>query len=953
MASLEELRQKFPMYNDLSDEQFISGFHKKFYSDMPIEELHKKIGYDPKLEGWKPPSKDSAGIYARAGAALPGSIAKEAGDTAAALWSIVSSPKQTAKKLYELGWEGVGKTIKDDLSKHYGSMDRVQKTFETEPARFIMDAATLVTGGSALLRKLAVGTAKTGRAAIPEVAAKMSKDPAMTPITPLAFRTAGEAGEAGGAAAQEFRAGVRTPPGAQSAATMMSPERAAGEAIGAGGWMPRKLTAPTLGGAGIELLTHGALPPWLTGAGAATGVAASSPRLMGETMYGLGKMEGAAKTLPRTRTAIAAGALDLLKDREAKKDLSNDQRKTLRAATRTDADSRTMALAARILGSRLPTQPQARIDVEQQQAQAQPLQAYGGTDPGQVVGGARATAQTPSPGEPSQPKQAGAPQGLAPELTGQGPLPTPGQSPGLGRAPTTGQELSGQPLDMEGVWAALLGGEGKSWLTKAREEHQRGAEAFERGGLKEFVRGITTPETQERMQDIAGGFGGGGIAGRTKAVGPAARMIQPTPEHIERLSVNKIMDPATPAPFEVRTRNVRDIAKGLHDRGSQVLKDMGIKEGKITHETRTPETDAMMARTLASEAKEELRRGGKAADWYTKSVEDAVKEASKIFPEIATDAGARTAFKAAKAITSQGETVPSNVRLTNQVYSYFRKNGRFPTNIKADKQKYINNNFKKLNALIKHLGNMDEVSKFMEKEFTVRDLVKAMQKAGIKGGVGSLKFPVDYKVYGSSILGPKIGHGFFQNLIGNYNPVTTDLWLMRTWGRLTGTLSGFPGAVDKAQARLEAALKAAGEKVPGNLRALVKRAEQITDAHEKDFKVNRELYDTGERIKSELTKAAERLQQNLSGIKETPSSGGERVWIAQVVDQARKMLEEEGIKVTNADLQAILWYPEKKLYERLGGRESEGINVNYAQAWRNFIADPKKFGKKPAKGKKK
>ena len=47
---------------------------------------------------------------------------------------------------------------------------------------------------------------------------------------------------------------------------------------------------------------------------------------------------------------------------------------------------------------------------------------------------------------------------------------------------------------------------------------------------------------------------------------------------------------------------------------------------------------------------------------------------------------------------------------------------------------------------------------------------------------------MDTDTHGSAIFGPKIGGGFYQNLMGNFHPVTQDLWFMRTFGRLAGTL---------------------------------------------------------------------------------------------------------------------------------------------------------------------
>ena len=84
MPTLDELRQKYPMYKDLPDEKFIEGFHKKFYSDMPIEELHKKVGYSPK---WDPHREEQFDVgmgqilpsVGRAAQAFPGSVKRAGG----------------------------------------------------------------------------------------------------------------------------------------------------------------------------------------------------------------------------------------------------------------------------------------------------------------------------------------------------------------------------------------------------------------------------------------------------------------------------------------------------------------------------------------------------------------------------------------------------------------------------------------------------------------------------------------------------------------------------------------------------------------------------------------------------------------------------------------------------------------------------------------------------------
>ena len=44
MTSIAEVRQKFPQYADMSDDQLAGALHKKFYSDMPRADFDQKIG---------------------------------------------------------------------------------------------------------------------------------------------------------------------------------------------------------------------------------------------------------------------------------------------------------------------------------------------------------------------------------------------------------------------------------------------------------------------------------------------------------------------------------------------------------------------------------------------------------------------------------------------------------------------------------------------------------------------------------------------------------------------------------------------------------------------------------------------------------------------------------------------------------------------------------------------
>jgi hypothetical protein len=45
--NFQEVRQKYPQYNDLSDDQLAAGLHQKYYSDMPFNDFASAIGYEP------------------------------------------------------------------------------------------------------------------------------------------------------------------------------------------------------------------------------------------------------------------------------------------------------------------------------------------------------------------------------------------------------------------------------------------------------------------------------------------------------------------------------------------------------------------------------------------------------------------------------------------------------------------------------------------------------------------------------------------------------------------------------------------------------------------------------------------------------------------------------------------------------------------------------------------
>ena len=359
---------------------------------------------------------------------------------------------------------------------------------------------------------------------------------------------------------------------------------------------------------------------------------------------------------------------------------------------------------------------------------------------------------------------------------------------------------------------------------------------------------------------------------------------------------------------------VTEAAKKVNKRAGDILKrDLGVDH--IDEENHTPETDEYLAGVIAMELREGIIGGASGEHWYDDTVTQAMEIAEEIYPGIAKDPNQRFIYTTALAITSQGETVDRNVALADQAYTHFLQHGQFPTDLKAKKAS-ISGNLRKVNEAIAAGGGgvkgIEKVRAFFEKPMTARELTA---QTGVEPGA-TLK---DDMVYGSAMLGPKIGQGFWQNLNGNFTPITMDLWFMRAWGRITNTgVAG--GGMEQQLERLDGALKESGLPVPRTKAGKIKTATGIYTEHEKAFKKAAE--DEEEYEKSELILASERVVLYAKGaMVEQPKNGSQRKWITKVFNAALKKLDDDhGLKLTPAGAQATWWWPEKILWEEMGVR---------------------------------
>lgn len=445
------------------------------------------------------------------------------------------------------------------------------------------------------------------------------------------------------------------------------------------------------------------------------------------------------------------------------------------------------------------------------------------------------------------------------------------------------------------------------------------------------------------------------------------------------------------------------------------FRDAGLKPiTKMTTALPAAEIERI-AKTMAMEAEVALAKSGSAQDWYTGAMARSVEVAATRWPMLQDDAAAaaaglgtaanaRFAFTYAMAVTSQNLTVSHNVKQTILAFDDFLQRvsrGDFsfdPNFASGEKQQSMAFNFAKFKPLLDAQPGATMVEKLTALDAMFRQRrpvsawVKDMEAAGIpysKPGQTAM----DAEVYGSSLLGPKIGNGFWQNLNGNYSPVTIDLWMRRTWGRMTGASMGLPEAWDSQKARLKqsaqrsfqqagaedareetqvalnnlrvrlaaaeaatypslkernATLKGLRAEINATTEALadiantrvplpwpdaadtdtaeaIKYAKKLKNAWDKEFRAR------NEEIKAKLGKkatlpadvqptwarAAKAIVASQTKPIDTVANGTQRKQIEKAVDRAIQLLNARGINLSPADLQAVLWYPEKDLWNSL------------------------------------
>jgi hypothetical protein len=343
------------------------------------------------------------------------------------------------------------------------------------------------------------------------------------------------------------------------------------------------------------------------------------------------------------------------------------------------------------------------------------------------------------------------------------------------------------------------------------------------------------------------------------------------------------------------------------------------KYGSISAKDRSPEAAKKIAKWMAEEVQFELQNPEQSGvGWYSTKFQAALDIFAQKFPELATDKDARDTFTALIAITSDGQKVVPNFQQAAGIYRAFKTDGRFVADRGTQRQASVDQNLAKVQELYDTLGPAGMRETLLQ-ELTVSDLKK---KAAALGVQFSTSYKADVKLpLAAVIFGPKLG-AFYANLMGADGYLTMDRWWSRTFNRYRGTLLQKPTAQGMAR-----------------FRELLGQPNLSDDETLAATVGPRNAYAArGYKNPSEIEAAANTLYKAaFENIEDQPFNASDRSFMLDTVARARATLKRQGVEISVADIQAVLWYYEKRLYGELGARQT--ADVSYEEATQRVVAE--------------
>ena len=419
------------------------------------------------------------------------------------------------------------------------------------------------------------------------------------------------------------------------------------------------------------------------------------------------------------------------------------------------------------------------------------------------------------------------------------------------------------------------------------------------------------------------------------------------------------------------------------------------------------------ARIMAAEAEAALISGSDALGWYDSTLKLAKRILFPVYPEVSPerpdgspnseyDPAAEHAFDFATAITSNGLSVIDNYRFASEQYDAWKASddGTFPVKGSGAQGGSMLSAFEFWNTLSRKGMSSNDIEALLTMQMPKKDLNTTM--LNVLGANRVKDLPKEFQASGAEeadtmvsvayILGPKIGNGFYQNLRGNYDPLTMDRWWMRFANRITGNpkvkyadelieqnldkVWNFITEVDQPLTDMDRNILFEAQRklnistmdktdipliapVIGKIwnkdyytKAYKDTVEDLLTSGQYEFSLNKsktpvgrdaatvkELAAASRPSKTDFLRATETYQKKLiPTLQEDPRSAQDRTAMREVANRARKILKDEaGVDITNADFQALMWYAEKRLFEAGGVRKGRGDDNDYADGALNIL----------------
>lgn len=372
----------------------------------------------------------------------------------------------------------------------------------------------------------------------------------------------------------------------------------------------------------------------------------------------------------------------------------------------------------------------------------------------------------------------------------------------------------------------------------------------------------------------------------------------------------------------VSLRNKRETLKkyGLDPEGKYKTRDVAMalearqrdKYGTIARDDRSVEASKKIAKWMAEEVQFEMLHPEKSGvGWYSQKFQRALDTFAEAFPELKTSQDARDLMTALIAITSDGQKVVPNFMQAADIYGTFTKTGKFAASRGTMRQASIETNLRNITELHDRLGPRG-MRDYLLQEATVSDLKKLAKASGVS-------FETEYQAHikmpmAAVIFGPKLG-AFYANLMGSHGYLTMDRWWSRTFNRYRGTLLEQPTrqGLDR-------------------FKQLIKKPKISDERALEATKPYRDSYEAkGYKNGTETEKAANTLYKAaFENLEDQPFNSTDRTFMLDTVGRAQQELKKKGVEMSVADIQAVLWYYEKRLYGELGARQTADISYEEA-----------------------